>query len=222
MLDSSYSTLAWYGARRRRSEPCRSLKLKTRLELSKAKHRSLVGHSRMSRRIAALIPFYEYDERRFFRADDPPEEIAARRRAAFARLSELLPDALRGNDPAAPPRRPTASPTCSSPSATACRSSSAAWSASICGRGPSCKASSGVTVTDLDGNTFYDLTGSYGVNVFGYDFYKDCIAARRGTRARPRPGARRLSSGGGRQCPPAARRFPASTKCRSTCPAPKR
>ena len=32
-----------------------------------------------------------------------------------------------------------------------------------------------MTVTDLDGNTFYDLTGSYGVNVFGYDFYKDCI-----------------------------------------------
>jgi len=32
-----------------------------------------------------------------------------------------------------------------------------------------------VTVTDLDGNRSYDLTGSYGVNVFGYDFYKECI-----------------------------------------------
>ena len=30
-------------------------------------------------------------------------------------------------------------------------------------------------VTDLDGNEFYDLTGSYGVNVFGYDFYKECV-----------------------------------------------
>ena len=29
--------------------------------------------------------------------------------------------------------------------------------------------------TDLDGNRLYDLTGSYGVNVFGYDFYKQCI-----------------------------------------------
>src|SRR5262249_59683857 len=37
------------------------------------------------------------------------------------------------------------------------------------------QASSGVTVTDLDGNSFYDLTGSYGVNLFGYDFYKQCI-----------------------------------------------
>ena len=37
------------------------------------------------------------------------------------------------------------------------------------------QSSAGVTVTDLDGNRFYDLTGSYGVNVFGYDFYKDCL-----------------------------------------------
>ena len=37
------------------------------------------------------------------------------------------------------------------------------------------QSSTGVTVTDLDGNRFYDLTGSYGVNVFGYDFYKEAI-----------------------------------------------
>jgi glutamate-1-semialdehyde 2,1-aminomutase len=37
------------------------------------------------------------------------------------------------------------------------------------------QSSSGVTVTDLDGNRFFDLTGAYGVNVMGYDFYKDCI-----------------------------------------------
>ena len=29
-----------------------------------------------------------------------------------------------------------------------------------------------MTVTDLDGNRFYDLTGSYGVNLLGYDTYK--------------------------------------------------
>ena len=51
-------------------------KLKTRLELSKAKHWSLTGHARMARRIASLIPFYEYDEAQFFRSDAPPEEIA--------------------------------------------------------------------------------------------------------------------------------------------------
>ena len=41
--------------------------------------------------------------------------------------------------------------------------------------GAALESSSGPTVTDLDGNQLYDLTGSYGVNVFGYDFYKDCI-----------------------------------------------
>ena len=38
------------------------------------------------------------------------------------------------------------------------------------------QSSAGVTVTDLDGNRCYDLTGSYGVNLFGTDFYKQCIA----------------------------------------------
>ena len=43
------------------------------------------------------------------------------------------------------------------------------------GTGSFVQSSSGVTLTDLDGNRFYDLTGSYGVNVFGYDFYKECM-----------------------------------------------
>ena len=38
------------------------------------------------------------------------------------------------------------------------------------------RGSSGVKVTDLDGNDSFDLSGSYGVNVFGYDFYKETIA----------------------------------------------
>ncbi|WP_204311827.1 hypothetical protein, partial [Klebsiella variicola] len=36
--------------------------------------------------------------------------------------------------------------------------------------------SEGVQVEDLDGNRFYDLNGSYGVNLLGYDAYKECIA----------------------------------------------
>ncbi|MEZ5501605.1 MAG: aminotransferase class III-fold pyridoxal phosphate-dependent enzyme [Halioglobus sp.] len=35
--------------------------------------------------------------------------------------------------------------------------------------------SAGVRVRDLDGNWRYDVSGSYGVNVFGYDFYKECM-----------------------------------------------
>lgn len=65
------------------------IRLKARVELSLAKHRSLTGHSRMARRIAALIPFYDFDEDGFFRSDDAPAGVAARRRDAFTRLSEV-------------------------------------------------------------------------------------------------------------------------------------
>ena len=65
-------------------------KAQLRLQLSRAKHRSLTGHSRMARRFAALVPFYEYDEDRFFRADAAPEQIAATRRAGFLRLAGSL------------------------------------------------------------------------------------------------------------------------------------
>jgi glutamate-1-semialdehyde 2,1-aminomutase len=37
------------------------------------------------------------------------------------------------------------------------------------------ESSAGVTVTDVDGNRFFDVSGSYGVNLFGYDFYKECM-----------------------------------------------
>ncbi len=35
----------------------------------------------------------------------------------------------------------------------------------------------GMRVCDLDGTWRYDLSGSYGLNVFGYDFYKECLQA---------------------------------------------
>ena len=66
--------------------------LRRRLQLSKAKHWSLTGHARMARRVASLVPFYEYDEARFFCSDDAPAEIAARRHAGFMRLSALYRD----------------------------------------------------------------------------------------------------------------------------------
>src|SRR5690349_6173341 len=61
-------------------------RLPGRWRLSRAKHRSLAGHSRLSRRLAALVPFYAYDEREFFASDGAPDEIAAARRAALERL----------------------------------------------------------------------------------------------------------------------------------------
>ena len=145
-----------------------------RLELSRAKHRSLAGHSRLARRVAGLVPFYEYDETRFFSSDDAPEEIAARRRAGFMRLAALYAERF------AETARRTAEVEdgVSDLQFTARYRVPFQYSRFVRRHlrgGSFLQSSAGVTVTDLDGNRFYDLTGSYGVNVFGYDFYKACI-----------------------------------------------
>src|SRR5262247_3797409 len=85
-MDSRYTTLTLY-ALGAGALTTSLVKLKGRLALSKSKHRSLTGHARMARRLAALVPFYEYDEHGFFRADEAPEEIALRREAGFKRLA---------------------------------------------------------------------------------------------------------------------------------------
>jgi glutamate-1-semialdehyde 2,1-aminomutase len=149
-------------------------KLYIRLQLSLAKHRSLTGHSRMARRFASLVPFYEYDESHFFRADAAPEEIAAARRAGFMRLAAIFADRF----------KKTAELTGEIAGGVSDLQFTSRYRVPFqfsgfvrrhLKGGSFVESSSGVTVTDLDGNRFYDLTGSYGVNVFGYDFYKECI-----------------------------------------------
>src|ERR1700747_2149141 len=61
-------------------------KVKARIALSRAKHRSLTGHSKMSKLAARLIPHYEFDINDFFRSDGPPSEIATKRHDGFFRL----------------------------------------------------------------------------------------------------------------------------------------
>jgi glutamate-1-semialdehyde 2,1-aminomutase len=152
------------------------VKLRKRLELSQAKHKSLAGHSRLARRLAAFVPYYEYDENRFFCADGAPDEIAARRSAGFAGLSALhnsrFAETIR--------RTAEASAAISDLQFTGAYRVPFQFSRLVRAALPSAslvQSSSGVTLTDLDGNRFYDLTGSYGVNVFGYDFYKKTIAS---------------------------------------------
>jgi glutamate-1-semialdehyde 2,1-aminomutase len=149
--------------------------VRMRLELSKAKHPSLTGHARMARRVAALVPYYAYDEERFFRSDTAPAEVAERRRSGFAKLTELYRQRFARS------------------AALTAEAESALSDLQFTGRyrvpfqysrflrqhikaGAFLQSSEGVTVTDLDGNRFYDLAGSYGVNLFGHDFYKSCIA----------------------------------------------
>ena len=152
------------------------VKLKARLELSRAKHPSLTGHARLARRIAALVPYYDYDAERFFCSDDAPQDVTARRRAAFARLAELYRTRFAR----------TAALTAQVKDAISDLQFTEAYRVPFqYGRlvrehlpvGAFVASSSGVTLTDLDGNRFYDLTGSYGVNLFGNDFYKECLEA---------------------------------------------
>jgi glutamate-1-semialdehyde 2,1-aminomutase len=151
------------------------VRLRARLALSLAKHRSLTGHPRMARRIAALMPSYDYDERKFFGADDAPDEVAARRRDGFRRLSGFW----RQRFAQTLALTKEASAGVSDLQFTAAYRVPFQFTRLIRQHLPSgsfLASSSGVTVTDLDGNAFYDLTGSYGVNLLGHDFYKDCIA----------------------------------------------
>src|SRR3982074_1724052 len=67
-------------------------RLRARLALSRAKHRSLSGHSKMSRLVARLIPFYEFDINDFFRSDGAPVEVATQRQDGFFRLAALYKD----------------------------------------------------------------------------------------------------------------------------------
>ena len=60
-------------------------RLHRRLMLSRAKHRSLAGHSRLAKRIAGLIPGYAYDEQRFFAADDAPPDVVGAPREGLER-----------------------------------------------------------------------------------------------------------------------------------------
>jgi glutamate-1-semialdehyde 2,1-aminomutase len=151
-------------------------KLQARLALSRAKHRSLTGHSKMSRRVARLIPFYEFSTDDFFRSDGAPPEIAKQRRDAFFALARLYEKRY------AKGRQMTAEVSSRISDLQFTETYRVPFQYSRLVRehlatSAFMESSAGVTVTDVDGNVFYDLTGSYGVNIFGNDFYKECIAA---------------------------------------------
>ena len=167
------TTLALYGAGG--AALATSLaKLRQRLQLSQAKHKSLAGHARMARRLAGFVPFYAYDDSRFFCSDGAPANVVERRRSGLDRLSALY------NSRFAETIRSTAEAAAgiSDLQFTDAYRVPFQYSRYLRTRLPSAsfmQSSAGVTVTDLDNNVFYDVSGSYGVNVLGYDFYKQAI-----------------------------------------------
>ena len=147
---------------------------KQRLDLSRAKHRSLAGHSRMAKRLARMIPGYAYDEAKFFNSDGAPAEAVAQRRAGFERLSALFAERF-AKSIAMTARARVAISDLQFTGSYRVPFQYSPYLRKHLKVGAFLQASLGVTFEDLDGNHFYDLTGSYGVNVFGYDFYRECV-----------------------------------------------
>ena len=150
-------------------------KVRRRIQLSRAKQPGLVGHARMAKRAARLVPNYALDEEQFFAADGAPAEIATRRREGFHQLAALYRSrfAKTAAYTAAiadgiPDIRFTSTYRVPFPFSPIVREHLAA--------GSFYQAAQGVMLTDLDGNAFYDLTGSYGVNLLGVDAYRSMIA----------------------------------------------
>lgn len=145
-----------------------------RLRLSRAKHRSLAGHARLAKRLVRLAPSYEFDQRTFFRADDPPESVAIQREQGFARLSGIYLERYAKSAQLTA----DAAPALSDVQFTRAYRVPFQFSRIVRENLPTGNfyaASQDVSIFDLDGNAFYDLTGSYGVNLLGSDRYKQLI-----------------------------------------------
>jgi glutamate-1-semialdehyde 2,1-aminomutase len=149
-------------------------KVYTRLLLSRAKHPSLSGHSKMSRRLARLTRFFDYDAARYFSSDLAPADIAARRKAGMEQLRQRFVVAA--------PQ--TLGYSQSLESGISDVQFTSHYRVPFPYRnllpaefkfGSVVTQTRGTQLCDLDGNWKYDVSGSYGVNVFGYDFYKECL-----------------------------------------------
>jgi glutamate-1-semialdehyde 2,1-aminomutase len=146
-----------------------------RLRLSRAKHPSLAGHGRIARAIARRVRHYEYDEATAFGLDDAPEGVAARRRTAFQSLGREL----RSRAPASQALVSAMSPSVSDLQFTGANRVPFQFRSLVRAQLPVAtvvEASEGVQLRDLDGNWAYDVGGSYGVNLLGYDAYKRFMA----------------------------------------------
>lgn len=148
--------------------------VKRRLELSRAKHPSLTGHSRMAKRVVSLLPGYEFNEKQFFSCDGAPDAVANNRKSAFYQLAHLLQTRHEKSIALTAEAREIISDL----QFTGAYRVPFQFSPLVRQHlkvGAFIQSADGVFVTDQDGHRLYDLTGSYGVNVFGADFYKACM-----------------------------------------------
>jgi glutamate-1-semialdehyde 2,1-aminomutase len=146
-------------------------KLRARLLLSKAKHPSLRGHAKMALRVARAIPWYEVGEDKVFSADGAPRDVAERRRRGFERLAATLAERSKLTLKESADLE-DAIPDLEFVNAHRVPFPFRRYVASRLKVGCLVAEAADLRIRDLDGNWAYDLGGSYGVNLFGHEFYK--------------------------------------------------
>src|SRR5262245_38403736 len=149
-------------------------KIHARVLLSRAKHKSVQGHPRLARRIARWVPAYAHLERSFFSSDSPPGDIEEKRRAGFHRLARLF----RERSPKTIALSEELEVGISDLAFVNAHRVPFQYQQYVQHHlkiGSIVEAADGPRVRDMDGNWSFDVSGSYGVNLFGSDFYKRCI-----------------------------------------------
>eukprot|EP00937_MAST-01D_sp_MAST-1D-sp2_P005211 g5211.t1 len=149
---------------------CAAFTLLRLVDLAKT-FRATVPASYVVRIVSHILPSYSYTRKEFFRADMPPEDVAQKREASFDALctqwKKLCPkqvavaEELRGSFS---DLRFAASNRVFLPFGKFLSSSIEPCTV--------VETADRMHLTDIDGNTMIDVSGSYGVNVVGYDQYK--------------------------------------------------
>src|SRR5262249_30903112 len=145
-------------------------KIYARLLLSRAKHKSLLGHPKLAQRIARWVPAYAHPERAFFSSDSAPIDIESRRRAGFERLAQIF----LGRFPKTIALSEQLEASISDLAFVNAHRVPFQYQEYVqhhLRTGSVVDASDGPRLRDIDGNWSYDVGGSYGVNLFGSDFF---------------------------------------------------
>ena len=149
-------------------------KLWQRLQLSLAKHPSMAGHLRWAKRLANWAPAYDYPGEQWFRVDHAPEAVGTQRQHALQRLGSTLAQ----RSPQTLALTQATKPMVSDMQLISRYRVPFQFQKFLSDNlqiGSYWAHSKGVWVADADEQWHLDVTGSYGVNLFGADFYKSCM-----------------------------------------------
>ncbi|MGH8515968.1 MAG: aminotransferase class III-fold pyridoxal phosphate-dependent enzyme, partial [Panacagrimonas sp.] len=126
--------------------------------------------------MARFVAQFDYLGERFFASDLAPADVAAQRRQALEKLRRRLAQA----SPESQRVGQSLEDSVSDVRFTSQYRVPFPFRKQLpreFGFGSIVERSQGRRIQDIDGTWRYDVSGSYGVNVFGYDFYKACMAS---------------------------------------------